>query len=489
MTEAWKQGEGQVVNGFHLRQYLGGDENSAVFLTEHSEHGLQAAIKLLPAPPENAELQVSQWELAAKLSHPHLIRLFQMGRCQLGNVAILYVAMEYAEEDLSQILRQRALTPAEAREMLEPVLDARAYVHGQGFVHGHIKPANIMAVEDQLKISSDGLCRVEEWRGGVGKQGVYDAPEIAGGEISPAADVWSLGMTVVEALTQHLPVSEGSAQGEPVVPVTLPAPFLEIARHCLRRDPQRRWTLTEIAAGLRPTSPAPQDVTAVSPQASLAAQARSGVSPQAALAAQGRTAAGPQTAFAKWRYIVPGVAVGLALVAMLFGPKLFNRQRTPSSLEVQPELKLEPAPKRVAPEAGQSRQRSDDKKQGSPQSAPAETPVQSDAGASRITARFVASGKVVHQVLPNVPRSARATIQGKVKVGVKVHVDPSGNVASANLVSPGPSKYFAGLALQAARRWKFEPPKVDDRNVSSEWILRFQFGKAGTTVLPVRSSP
>jgi TonB family protein len=174
---------------------------------------------------------------------------------------------------------------------------------------------------------------------------------------------------------------------------------------------------------------------------------------------------------------------------MLFGPKLFNRQRTPSSLEVQPELKLEPAPKRVAPEAGQSRQRSDDKKQGSPQSAPAETPVQSDAGASRLTARFVASGKVVHQVLPNVPRSARATIQGKVKVGVKVHVDPSGNVASANLVSPGPSKYFAGLALQAARRWKFEPPKVDDRNVSSEWILRFQFGKAGTTVLPVRSSP
>ena len=470
MTEAWKQGEGQVVNGFHLRQYLGGDDNSAVFLTEHSEHGLQAAIKLLPAP-ENADLRVSQWELAAKLSHPHLIRLFQMGRCQLGNVALLYVAMEYAEENLSQILRQRALTPAEAREMLEPVLDALAYVHGQGFVHGHIKPANIMAVEDQLKISSDGLCRIRECRVGEANPGVYDAPEIAGGEISPAADIWSVGMTLVEALTQRLPVWQGSEQRELEVPETLPVPFLEIARHCLRRDPQRRWTLTDIAAGLRQASPEAQDVTAVSPPA-----------PQA------RIAAGPQAAFAKWRYAVPGVAVGLVLAAMLVGPKLFNRQRTPSSPEVKPEFKLEPAPKPVAPEAGQSRQRTDDTKQGPPQTAPEQKPVQSDAGPAPATG-LVVPGKVAHQVLPNVPRSARATVQGRVKVGVRVHVDPSGNVANVNLVSPGPSKYFAGLALQAARRWKFEPAKVDDRNVPSEWILRFQFGRTGTTVLPMRATP
>jgi TonB family protein len=476
MTEAWKQWEGQVVNGeFHLRQYLGGDENSAVFLTEYGEQGLQAAIKLVPARLENAEFQLSQWGLAAKLSHPHLIRIFQMGRCQLGDMALLYVVMEDAEEDLSQILPQRALTPAEAREMLEPVLDALAYVHGQGFVHGHIKPANVMAVEDQLKISSDGLCRVDEWRGGVGKPGVYDAPEIAEGAISPAADVWSLGMTVVEALTQRLPVWEGSEQGEPVVPETLPAPFLEIARHCLRRDPQRRWTLAEIAAGLQQTLPEAQRGTVASPLA--------------ALAAQDRTAASPQAVFAKWRYVVSGVAVGLVLVAMLFGPKLFNRQRTPSSEAKPPEFKLEPAPKPVTPEAGQSRQRSDDKKQGTPEAAPRQTPVQSEAGPPSLTAGIVVPGKVVHQVLPDVPRSARATIQGRVKVGVSVRVDPSGNVAGAKLDSPGPSKYFAELALKAARHWKFDPAKVDDRNVPSEWILRFQFGRTETTVLPVRAAP
>ena len=153
-------------------------------------------------------------------------------------MGLLYVVMDYAEENLSQILSHRPITPAEAREMLEPVLDALAYVHGQGFAHGHIKPANIMGVEDQLKISSDGLCRMHESRSRLGKPGVYAAPEIAGGETSPAADVWSLGMTLVEALTQRLPVWDGSEQGEPVLPETLPAPFLELVRHCLRRDPQ-----------------------------------------------------------------------------------------------------------------------------------------------------------------------------------------------------------------------------------------------------------
>ena len=180
MTEAWKQWEGQVVNGeFHLRQYLGGCENSAVFLTEHGERKLQkAAIKLIPASPEKAELQLFRWELAAKLSHPHLIRLLQMGRCHLGNMGLVYVVMEYAEENLSQILPHRPLTPVEAREMLEPILDALAYVQGQGFVHGHIKPPNIMSVEERLKISSDGLCRIDEARGSLGSRAYMTHPRL-----------------------------------------------------------------------------------------------------------------------------------------------------------------------------------------------------------------------------------------------------------------------------------------------------------------------
>jgi TonB family protein len=422
MTEAWKQWEGQVVNQeFHLRQYLGGSDDRAVFLTDFGEQEPQiAAIKLIAADPENAEPQLSRWELAAKLSHPHLIRLFQMGRCQLANIGLLYVVMEYAEEALSQILPHRPLTPAESRDMLAHVLDVLAYLHSKGFVHGHIRPSNIMAVDDQLKVSSDGLSRVGESRGDLGKASVYDPPETASAGISPAADVWSLGMTLVESLTQRLPVGKETEQREPVVPERLAAPFLDIARHCLLRVPQRRWTVAEIKARLQPISPVRHE----------------------------QTTARPRKQFVKWGYIVP-IAVALAIVAMLAAPRLLKRH---------PET--QPAPYSVLEQPG------------------LKTPT-----------RGLVRGAVVNEVIPDVPQSARDTIRGTVRVAVRVVVDPSGSVVGATFDSPGPSRYFADLALQAARRWKFRPVKVDGQTVSTDWILTFKFERAATTVLPVQAAP
>jgi len=101
----------------------------------------------------------------------------------------------------------------------------------------------------------------------------------------------------------------------------------------------------------------------------------------------------------------------------------------------------------------------------------------------------VVPGQGVHQVLPEVPRRAIDTIQGTIRVRVKVRADPSadpsGSVVVATLDSPGPSRYFAELALQAARRWKFSPARNDSQHVSSEWILQFEFAKGANRVSPV----
>jgi len=91
--------------------------------------------------------------------------------------------------------------------------------------------------------------------------------------------------------------------------------------------------------------------------------------------------------------------------------------------------------------------------------------------------------------LPNVPQSARNTITGKVRVSVKVDVDDTGNVTDVSLESPGPSKYFARLASEAAHQWKFTPPHVNGRDVASEWLLRFAFGRENTTVSPTQTKP
>src|SRR5438445_6699 len=112
-----------------------------------------AALKLVPANPALTEARLSHWTTAAALSHPHLIRLLEAGRCQLGGLQFLFVVMEYAEQTLSQILPQRALTPDEVREMLLPTLDALAFLHRMSLGQGQLKPANILVVNDQLKLA------------------------------------------------------------------------------------------------------------------------------------------------------------------------------------------------------------------------------------------------------------------------------------------------------------------------------------------------
>ena len=251
MIEAWKHWEGQLAGGkFRLRQYLGGSERGPVFLTEFD--GQKAAIKLIAADAQNADTQLARWALTANLAHPHLLRILQTGRCEVGGARMVYVVTECADEDLSQIIPQRALSPAEAREMLRPVLEALAYLHGKGMVHGHVKPSNIMAVGEELKISSDGISAARQANGERAKPNAYDAPEVGTRGASAAGDVWSLGVTLVEILTQQLPTWEWKGQEEPELPKAIPAPFGDIAKQCLRRDPQRRCTLTDIAARLDP---------------------------------------------------------------------------------------------------------------------------------------------------------------------------------------------------------------------------------------------
>jgi TonB family protein len=90
---------------------------------------------------------------------------------------------------------------------------------------------------------------------------------------------------------------------------------------------------------------------------------------------------------------------------------------------------------------------------------------------------------VIHEEIPKVPKSARATIHGHVKVAVRVSVDRSGNVVRDRFENAGPSRYFNHLASEAARKWKFAADNEDSR----EWLLRFEFGRDGTTVHATRS--
>jgi len=413
--------QGQVVDGtFPLLQWLGGFEQSPVYRTQLPGQQAQAAvIKLIPADSKSAERQVARWQRAAALTHPHLLRLFHGGQCQINNTPLLYVVIEYAEEDLSQVLPARALSPVEARATLLPLVDALAFLHEKGFVHTRIKPSNIMAVGDQVKLSSDSIRAVTEAGDQTFVPSVFDAPEAVAGGMSSAADIWSVGITLVRCLSQRPDIREGSREIEPGEAEKIPEPFRHIARECLRRDPKARCTLADIRNWLRSAAGSPAVI-------------------------QQSKEPPPRSRFA------PVLVAAAIFVLLLFAMRWATHGRHDNPAQTGQQ---QPANGIVSTQPS------------APRSAPS-------------------AGAVVERVMPDVSPSARNTIQGKIKVGVRVTVNPAGEVTGATLASPGPSKYFANKALEASRRWKFTPAEVDGHPVSSQWTLRFQFGRAGTEVVP-----
>jgi TonB family protein len=222
----WKQCEGELAGGeFPLERLLDGGEGRAVFLTRFGSG--RAVIKLVLEGQAQAGVLVERWNRAATLDHPHLVRIFAAGTWAVAGTPLAYLVMEYAEENLAEVLGERPLTTDETREMLLPVADALAYLHGQGLVHGNLKPSNIFAVEDRVKISSDA---------------------VSAGD--PAADIGALGVALVQALTP--PGGQSPEAG------ALPFPFREIAQNCLQHDLRLRWSAGKIGDWLRsPERPAP----------------------------------------------------------------------------------------------------------------------------------------------------------------------------------------------------------------------------------------
>lgn len=437
--ELWKKWEGRVVDDkFQLRKWLGGSDHSAVFLTERTgTESPNAVIKLIPSENLDEHTQLSRWADGAKLSHPHLIRLFESGGCQIDDVRLLYVVMEPAEENLAEILPLRPLSTGEVSEMLEPTAEALAFLQQSGFAHGGIKPSNIMAVNDHLKISADGLRKPGEH---AGTPSAYDAPEVATVGLSPAADVWSLGVTLVAVLTQKEPTLKNGKPGPVAVPERISQPYREVAQQCLQLDPKQRRTASDIISQLRPRS-----VPIQPPSAGWVVEAR------------------PAQERPKRWVVIPIVVAALFLVTWI-GSRFIAHQPSIPAAETHP---VEQPPVEVP--ATQS-------------SAPFSTK-------EKQSQKGVVRGSVLQQVMPDVSRSAQNTIEGRLKVSVHVLVDTSGNVSEAKVVSSGPSTYFANRALAAARQWKFNPPQADGQPAASEWVLRFQFGRASIQVFPTEMRP
>ena len=166
--------------------------------------------------------------------------------------------MEYADQTLAQILPHRALTADEVRDMLVPTLDVLALLHRKYLVQGRLSPTNFLVVNDRLKLASDTIRPAGEPAAGVVRPSYYDAPEAKNGRIAAAGEIWTLGVTLFEALTQSAPAWSDERRATLSLPESLPAPFADIIRRCLKYDPADRPTAKDLEAELKGMPPAAQ---------------------------------------------------------------------------------------------------------------------------------------------------------------------------------------------------------------------------------------
>jgi serine/threonine-protein kinase len=505
--EVWTQWESRVVNGiFPLRRFLGGSNRSAVFLTEYKAQNLaDVAIKFVPAETLQTQAQqLVQWGAAATLSHPHLLRIFDVGRCQFGGREFLFLVMEYAEQTLAQILPQRALSPDEVREMLLPTLDALAFLHRNNMVHGELKPSNFLVVNDQLKLASDTVRPTSNSTTGILTTSLYDPPELKDGVISTAGDIWALGITLVEALTQRTPAWLDERSETASLPAGFPAPFVDTVRRCLNRTPANRPTVIELEAQYKPA-----------PQAHL-------VPPPQPPAREAPREATPQQNPPKRHVLLPIIATVLLISAAVWvGLRFFTKysnspQSTSDSSQAQLQLPAGPAAEAgagagpatgAAPDPAAAAALATGAAPGPAAAAPApvraalapaapapaaSSPIATNAEPrSKLSSPVsrqpdqpslppaATSASVLRQVSPDVPQAIRDKIRGHINVTVRLLVDPSGDVVGEFLEHPGPSRYFARVAGDAAGEWKFAPA---DTQASRVWLLHFEFVREGVTV-------
>jgi TonB family protein len=442
---------GQVIDGrYTLLEWLGGSGTSGTFLTELDGLGSRkAAIKILPSSPQ-AEDRFAGWKAAASLSHAHLAQIIHYGRAEVEAGTVIYIVTEVAEELLSQIIPERALSTDESRQMLGPVLDALGYLHEAGYVHGHIKPSNVLVVENDIKLSTDALIPTGKHAPELLTNNIHIAPEVATSPISPHADIWSLGITLVEALTQELPIWDAATDTEPVLPASMPEPFAQIARQCLQPDPSRRASLSQIRALLEsrpkptPTNPSQTPL-----------HSRDG---------EHRLAEKPLPSRMPFLPLIVGFVL---LVAIIVGLRMHSRKTDSASSQTGSTRQAPPAEPDLRAEE--------------PQAKPVPPVSPSPAVIAPVApATSSSNDDVVSRDVPEVPQSASNTIHGTVGVVVRVNVDSSGNVTNAEYATHGPSAYFARIALESARRWKFQPSQQN----GGTWLLHYRFRRDGVEVMP-----
>jgi serine/threonine-protein kinase len=201
---------------FELFEELGRGGMGVVYMARQRSLGRVVAVKMILrgdlASPDDIARFRSEATAAARLEHPHIVPVYEVGEC--GGQP--YFVMKYiAGTTLGKRLAVGPMPDREAAELLLPVCRAIQFAHERGILHRDLKPSNILIDEEgRAHVTDFGLAKQVSSDGELTRPGAilgtpsYMAPEQAAGnrgQVGPASDVYSLGTILYQMLTGRPP--------------------------------------------------------------------------------------------------------------------------------------------------------------------------------------------------------------------------------------------------------------------------------------------
>ncbi|MFF3864531.1 protein kinase [Micromonospora sp. NPDC001898] len=355
MGGAVRNGAQLLGERYRLIEQLGAGGMSVVWRGYDEVLGRQVAVKVLASRLASDRafrhrIRIEA-QAAARLCHPNITGVYDYGESEQVGLTVPYVVMELIDGGpLSARLGRGGTLPwREAVTIGAEVSSALAAAHARGVVHRDVTPGNVMLTPTGVKVVDFGISALagESEKGPDGTllgTPAYLAPErLDNGQVSPATDVYAVGLLLYRMLTGRLPWQASTttqmlrahlyAEPEPMPEVPgLPDEVAELVRRCLAKSPADRPATAEVARTLAeaagmlaavPVSPAPGSADGTQLDPAVLANAGTTILPWStdtdALPFSGRTRS--RRAATRRRRVEAGVAAAglVAVTATMWG--------------------------------------------------------------------------------------------------------------------------------------------------------------------------
>src|SRR4051794_5075528 len=253
-----------LIGGRYRRERLIGRGGSAeVWCVTDEALDRQVALKLVTSSGgEDAGRVGDEARLLARLSHPGLVPVYDAGTDETGRPWVVMGVVD--GETLSDAIRRGPMLSERVADIGARLADALAYVHGEGLIHRDVKPGNVLLGGDgRVRLTDFGIARLVDAARvtatglTVGTAAYLSPEQVTAEPVGPAADVYALGLVLLECLTGKREYPGSAVEGalarlsrQPEIPSTLGHGWSGLLAAMTDRDPARRPTADRVATDL-----------------------------------------------------------------------------------------------------------------------------------------------------------------------------------------------------------------------------------------------